>query len=289
MSEPLDEEAAGELEGPPRIRNFMMNFGPQHPAAHGVMRLVLEMDGEIIEIDLNPVIVSQRGAMAADARIVLSSSPAKARAQEPADSAASALERFKPLFEPKTVAVLGASAKDVTIANTFIRRMKAFGYRGHIYPIHPSAAEVEGLKAYPSLGRTPEPIDYAYVAIGAERIPDAIAEGKDRCHIVQVISSGFAEVDDRTACFPPLVRGGPGGGVAGADGGAARQEGHRPGRAAVVGQGPQQCRHVRQVGGGKPTAAVGVADQVVPAADNGPLHVRPHTLTGRVARHDAVA
>src|SRR5579862_160862 len=31
------------------IKNFTMNFGPQHPAAHGVMRLVLEMDGEIIE------------------------------------------------------------------------------------------------------------------------------------------------------------------------------------------------------------------------------------------------
>ena len=41
--------ADSELEGPPRIRNFLMNFGPQHPAAHGVMRLVLEMDGEIIE------------------------------------------------------------------------------------------------------------------------------------------------------------------------------------------------------------------------------------------------
>ena len=41
--------AESELEGPPRIKNFTMNFGPQHPAAHGVMRLVLEMDGEIIE------------------------------------------------------------------------------------------------------------------------------------------------------------------------------------------------------------------------------------------------
>src|SRR3974377_2515020 len=38
-----------ELAGPPRIRNFMMNFGPQPPAAPGVMRLLLEMDGEIIE------------------------------------------------------------------------------------------------------------------------------------------------------------------------------------------------------------------------------------------------
>ncbi|NKC13613.1 MAG: NADH-quinone oxidoreductase subunit D [Gammaproteobacteria bacterium] len=33
----------------PEIRNFTMNFGPQHPAAHGVLRLVLEMDGEVIE------------------------------------------------------------------------------------------------------------------------------------------------------------------------------------------------------------------------------------------------
>ena len=33
----------------PEIQNFTMNFGPQHPAAHGVLRLVLEMDGEIIE------------------------------------------------------------------------------------------------------------------------------------------------------------------------------------------------------------------------------------------------
>ncbi len=39
----------GDLAGAPVIRNFTMNFGPQHPAAHGVMRLVLEMDGEIIE------------------------------------------------------------------------------------------------------------------------------------------------------------------------------------------------------------------------------------------------
>ena len=31
------------------IKNMMLNFGPQHPAAHGVLRLVLEMDGEVVE------------------------------------------------------------------------------------------------------------------------------------------------------------------------------------------------------------------------------------------------
>ncbi|MFN3292633.1 MAG: NADH-quinone oxidoreductase subunit D, partial [Gemmobacter sp.] len=35
--------------GEQKIRNFNINFGPQHPAAHGVLRLVLELDGEIVE------------------------------------------------------------------------------------------------------------------------------------------------------------------------------------------------------------------------------------------------
>ena len=37
------------LTGEQKIRNFNINFGPQHPAAHGVLRLVLELDGEIVE------------------------------------------------------------------------------------------------------------------------------------------------------------------------------------------------------------------------------------------------
>src|SRR4051794_41716963 len=32
-----------------QLRNFTINFGPQHPAAHGVLRLVLELDGEVVE------------------------------------------------------------------------------------------------------------------------------------------------------------------------------------------------------------------------------------------------
>ena len=38
-------------------RNFTINFGPQHPAAHGVLRLVLELDGEIVE-RVDPVFFS---------------------------------------------------------------------------------------------------------------------------------------------------------------------------------------------------------------------------------------
>ena len=37
-----------------KIENYTLNFGPQHPAAHGVLRLVLELDGEIVEIPFRP-------------------------------------------------------------------------------------------------------------------------------------------------------------------------------------------------------------------------------------------
>ena len=42
-------QPAEELEDQVRIRPYTLNFGPQHPAAHGVLRLVLELDGEIVE------------------------------------------------------------------------------------------------------------------------------------------------------------------------------------------------------------------------------------------------
>ncbi|MEO6299813.1 MAG: NADH-quinone oxidoreductase subunit D, partial [Paracoccaceae bacterium] len=44
-----DDGSVDLLTGEQRIRNFNINFGPQHPAAHGVLRLVLELDGEIVE------------------------------------------------------------------------------------------------------------------------------------------------------------------------------------------------------------------------------------------------
>ena len=44
-----DDGSVDALTGEQRIRNFNINFGPQHPAAHGVLRMVLELDGEIVE------------------------------------------------------------------------------------------------------------------------------------------------------------------------------------------------------------------------------------------------
>ena len=48
-SKPLTKGFADAETGEQKIRNFNINFGPQHPAAHGVLRLVLELDGEIVD------------------------------------------------------------------------------------------------------------------------------------------------------------------------------------------------------------------------------------------------
>lgn len=161
--------------------------------------LLSSLGDEWSEVDVNPVIVCTTGAVAVDARFVLSVPGADGRSAPASQQAPHGLpprEAFAPLFAPKTVAVVGASSGGVTIANTFIRRMREFGYPGRIYPIHPKAERIEGLPAHPSLAQTPKPIDYAYIAVGASQIPDLLATAAGRVRFAQVISSGFAEVPE---------------------------------------------------------------------------------------------
>ena len=108
----------------------------------------------------------------------------------------SIVEQFKPLFEPKTVAVIGASAKGLALPNTFMRRIRAFGFTGPIYPIHPTASTIDGMPAYKTLADTPLPVDYAYIAVAGALIPDILKAGKGHVRFAQVVSSGFAEVDE---------------------------------------------------------------------------------------------
>ena len=159
--------------------------------------LLMTLGDDIAELDLNPVIAIGDGAIAVDARFILAETAEQGGdlASKPYDEL-SVIDRFTPLFSPKSIAVLGASTTSTTIANNFIRRLKDFGYPGTIYPIHPKATEVEGLRCYPSIAKAPEPIDYAYVAIGAQRIPDVLAGANGNLKFAQVISSGFGEVSE---------------------------------------------------------------------------------------------
>lgn len=107
-----------------------------------------------------------------------------------------ALETFRPLFAPSSVAVVGASATTVSAGNRFLRHLKAFGFPGPVYPVHPSATEIEGLQAFPSFAGVPRMVDYAYVSVGAPNVPSVLRAMKGRVRIAQVMSSGFAETPE---------------------------------------------------------------------------------------------
>lgn len=114
--------------------------------------------------------------------------------------------RFRPLFRPATVAVVGASSRGNGRGNVLMRRLRSFGYTGAIFPIHPGAEEIDGFPAYASLAATPEPIDYAYIAIpGADVIP-LLAGARGRVRYAQVVSSGFAETEGGAALEAALVQ-----------------------------------------------------------------------------------
>lgn len=123
------------------------------------------------------------------------------------------LDEFTPLFAPQTVAVVGASTKGTALPNVFIRRIREFGYAGEIYPIHPTATTIDGLPAYRSLGETPRPVDYAYIAIAAAQVAPLLAAGKGRVRFAQVISSGFGEVDEGRALQDALAAAARAGGM----------------------------------------------------------------------------
>ncbi|MDA0657164.1 MAG: CoA-binding protein, partial [Proteobacteria bacterium] len=170
----------------------------------GERGLLMALADDIAEADINPLIVTATGAVAVDARFILADEPApKSDAEALSDDEVKA--RFQPLMAPKTIAIIGASATGHTVANTFIRRIQAFGFKGPIYPIHLKADEVDGLKAYKSLGETPEPVDYAYIAIGSANVPPLLRAANGRVSFAQVISSGFGEVSEGVALQQELV------------------------------------------------------------------------------------
>src|SRR5271156_161290 len=146
---------------------------------------------EISEMDLNPVFASERGATAADVRIVLNFKPAPARDRP---SQAAIVEKMNRIMKPRAVAVIGASAENGKIGNSVMKNLINGGYKGAIHPIHPSAGEIMGKKAYRSVKDVPGDIDVAVFAIPAKFVAQVLIEvGEKKIAGAILIPSGFAE------------------------------------------------------------------------------------------------
>jgi acetate---CoA ligase (ADP-forming) len=102
-----------------------------------------------------------------------------------------------PLFAPRSVAVLGASSDPTRISGRPLAYMKAQGFKGALYPINPNRAEVQGLKAYPSVAALPETPDVAIIAIAAEIAENSVSELAERgVKAAVMFTAGFAEMDE---------------------------------------------------------------------------------------------
>lgn len=157
--------------------------------------LMMRFQTQVQELDINPLIVSADGAVAADARIVLKpGTDGSSQATQAARDSDAICAQFAPLFTPKLMAVIGASTNRPNRANIVIDQLLAYGFdREKLIAIHPTATELDGLKAYPSFADTPAPVDYAYVAIPGARVPELLRQAKGRLTFAHVTSSGFTE------------------------------------------------------------------------------------------------
>jgi acyl-CoA synthetase (NDP forming) len=118
----------------------------------------------------------------------------------PADRASDAVA-LSVFFNPKSVAVVGASSDPKKPGNTALRHMISMGYKGKLYPVNPREKGILGLPCYRSVKEIPEPVDLAVLMIAAElTVPVAkeLAERKTRYNDVKgaiCMSAGFGEID----------------------------------------------------------------------------------------------
>ncbi len=101
---------------------------------------------------------------------------------------------LRPLLEPRSVAVIGANRRPLTIGHEIVANLLRGGFRGSVFPVNPRAGQVAGARAYPSVRELPEPPDLALIAVRAEAVPDVVRECAEAgVKAVVVVSTGFGE------------------------------------------------------------------------------------------------
>lgn len=100
-----------------------------------------------------------------------------------------------PLFKPKSVAIIGASANPEKVGHVIFTNYLNEGYSGKLYLVNKGGGEIMGMKSYKSILDVKENIDQAVIAIPAELVPEALEEcGRAKVRSAVVISGGFAEI-----------------------------------------------------------------------------------------------
>ncbi len=98
------------------------------------------------------------------------------------------------LLQPKSLALIGASSDPHSLRGRILEIIRSHPFAGAVYPVSRSAPEVQGLKAYPSVGALPEPVDLAILIVPAQYVPAELERcGAAGIGAAVILSSGFAE------------------------------------------------------------------------------------------------
>src|SRR5437867_183144 len=120
-------------------------------------------------------------------------------------------DRLDPIFNPKSVAVIGASRHKGKVGYAIIRNLIVNEYQGTIYPVNPNAHAVHSIKAYPTVLDIPGPVDMAIITVPAEAALQAVEEcAKKGVRGLVVITAGFREIggvgEERERKLKEIVR-----------------------------------------------------------------------------------
>ncbi|KKP59614.1 MAG: CoA-binding domain protein [Candidatus Magasanikbacteria bacterium GW2011_GWC2_34_16] len=98
------------------------------------------------------------------------------------------------IFNPKSVAIIGASTEVGSVGNDIVKNLTTQGYTGKVFPVNPKATKLYGLKCYPDVLSIPEKVDLAIIAVPASIVTTVMHEvAKKKVKGAIVITAGFKE------------------------------------------------------------------------------------------------
>jgi acetate---CoA ligase (ADP-forming) len=88
--------------------------------------------------------------------------------------------RLDPLLRPRSLALVGASARPGSVGNVLVRQLVHGGFRGRAWAVNPRGHPIEGLACVPTLAELPEPVEHVVLAIADERAQEALEQAIER-------------------------------------------------------------------------------------------------------------
>ncbi|MBI4285948.1 MAG: CoA-binding protein [Chloroflexi bacterium] len=107
------------------------------------------------------------------------------------------IEEISRFFEPESVAVVGASRKPDKFGSVILQNLLTLGYPGRLYAVNRNAAEIQGVRSFPSVAAIKERVDAVIVSVPANQVPQVLKDCQQNgARNVTIISAGFSEAGE---------------------------------------------------------------------------------------------